>query len=119
MKEENKTICAGLCNDELSIALSENTHLDADGERVETICYVGRRPVLCRMDHASFQCIELSSRMRINKHRWIDERSQVRTYHEGLVEGEHDDELDGQELGERLAALKFVLGKPVKYEQTV
>ena len=46
MKEENKTICAGLCNDQLSIALSQNTHLDADGERVETISYVSRRPVL-------------------------------------------------------------------------
>lgn len=31
-----------------------------------------------------------------------------RAYDEGLVEGEHDDELDGEELGERAPAFQLV-----------
>lgn len=41
------------------------------------------------------------------------------TYDEALVEGEHDDELDGQELGERLPALELVLRQAVEDEQAV
>lgn len=41
------------------------------------------------------------------------------TYNEALVEGEHDDELDGQELGERLPALQLILRQAVEDEQAV
>ena len=41
------------------------------------------------------------------------------TYDKGLVEREHDDELDGQELGERPASRQLVLRKAIEDEQPV
>ena len=41
------------------------------------------------------------------------------THHKRLVEGEHDDEFDGQKLREWLASPQFVLREPVEYQQAV
>ena len=43
----------------------------------------------------------------------------TKTHHERLVERKHDNQLDRQELGERLAALELVLREPVEDEQAV
>ena len=41
------------------------------------------------------------------------------TYHERLVEREHDDEFDGQEFGERASSSQFFLSEAVKQQQSV
>ena len=41
------------------------------------------------------------------------------TYHQALVEREHDNELDRQELGQRAFALQLFLGKLIEDDQAV
>lgn len=49
----------------------------------------------------------------------IEQVQMDRTYDEPLVEGEHDDELDGEELAERLLPCKLLLRQSVEYKQSV
>ena len=48
-----------------------------------------------------------------------ERKETVRTHHERLVEREHDDKLDAEELCERAAAAQLVLHEVVEQEQAV